>query len=166
MDLEILEKEINFNNGKLLFSKAVLVFLNIYLFSQFSPTYEKLWATGKISNSVPTMFLGVKYSKYKNNTGDFFESASPVQATDAILQYIKNEKFLGNLYGWNFFVGLIAPIAGTYLELTGENCDFLDILAYWSGYIYSLTSGILIENNLRKSLISKTKELLLAAQSR
>ena len=85
MDLRILEKDINFNNDILFFSKAVLVFLNIWLFSQFSPTYEKLWATGQIPNLVPPIFLGTEYSKYKNNTGNFFESASPVQATDAIL---------------------------------------------------------------------------------
>ena len=147
------------------FSKAVLAFLNIWLFSQFSPTYEKLWATGKIPNPVPPIFLGTEYSKYKNNIGNFFESASGVQLIDGLTQGIKNEKIFGNLYSWNFFVGLIAPIDGTYLELTGENCDFLDILAYWSGYIYSLTSGILIEKNLRKSLISKTKIFSLSRNS-
>ena len=99
MDVEILKRKINWNNDKLFLSKAMLVFLNIWLFAQFSPTYEKLWARNKIPDIIPPLLVGKEHSKYKNNTGDFFESASGVQSIDGILQYVKNEKVLGNLYG-------------------------------------------------------------------
>jgi len=161
MNVKKLQRQVDYSYDKLFFSKAILVFLNIWMFSQLSPTYEKLWAKNKIPNWISPILVGQEYAKYKNNTGNFFESALGVQTIDALLEGVKNAKIFGNLFNWNVFLGIIPPIAGTYLELNGHNCDFLDILAYWSGYIYSLTSGVLIERKIKKDLISKTKQKLL-----
>lgn len=163
MKLEKLKKNIDYKNDKVFFSKTILAFLNIWLFTQFSPTYEKLWTKSQIPDTVPPIFAGEKYSPYKNNTGNFFESASGVSLIDSLLQFVQNEKITGNFYlqNSNLIFGLIPPIAATYLELSGKNCDFLDILAYWSGYIYSLASGILIEKTLKKGLIKQTKKFFL-----